>query len=84
MWGSKKGASKRIDSLVGKSTKIMGDLDFTGGLLVDGKVMGKFSAQGAHSHSFKSIKQKFGLTSGVYLMRISNGATTVDKQMFIW
>lgn len=44
MWGSKKGASKRIDSLVGKNTKIMGDLDFTGGLLVDGKVVGNITA----------------------------------------
>jgi len=44
MWGNKKGASKRIDSLVGKNTKIMGDLDFSGGLLVDGKVMGNITA----------------------------------------
>lgn len=44
MWGNKKGASKKIDSLVGKNTKIMGDLDFTGGLLVDGKVMGNITA----------------------------------------
>ncbi len=44
MWGSKKGASKRIDSLVGKNTQIMGDLDFTGGLLIDGKVMGNITA----------------------------------------
>ncbi|MDX2507580.1 MAG: polymer-forming cytoskeletal protein [Gammaproteobacteria bacterium] len=44
MWGNKKGATKRIDSLVGKNTKISGDLDFTGGLLVDGKVMGNITA----------------------------------------
>lgn len=44
MWGNKKGASKRIDSLVGRNTKIMGDLDFTGGLLVDGKVIGNITA----------------------------------------
>ncbi len=44
MWGSKKGASKRIDSLVGKTTKIMGDVDFCGGLLVDGKVMGNITS----------------------------------------
>ena len=44
MWGNKKGASKRIDSLVGRSTKIIGDLDFTGGLLVDGKVIGNITA----------------------------------------
>lgn len=44
MWGSKKGGSKRIDSLVGKNTIIKGDLDFTGGLLVDGKVIGNITA----------------------------------------
>jgi len=44
MWGSKKGASRRIDSLVGNSTKIMGNIDFTGGLLIDGKVIGNISA----------------------------------------
>ena len=44
MWGSKKGASRRIDSLVGNSTKIMGDIDFTGGLLIDGKVVGNITA----------------------------------------
>ncbi len=44
MWGSKKNTSRRIDSLVGKNTKIVGDLDFSGGLLVDGKVMGNITA----------------------------------------
>lgn len=44
MWGNKKGASKRISSLVGHSTKISGDLDFSGGLLIDGKVIGKITA----------------------------------------
>lgn len=44
MWGSKKSASRRIDSLVGHSTKIMGNIDFTGGLLIDGKVIGNISA----------------------------------------
>jgi len=44
MWGNKKGASRRIDSLVGNSTRIMGDLDFIGGLLIDGKVVGNITA----------------------------------------
>ncbi|MCU7799055.1 MAG: polymer-forming cytoskeletal protein [gamma proteobacterium symbiont of Lucinoma myriamae] len=44
MWGNKKGASKRIDSLVGHNTKITGDLDFSGVLLVDGKVIGNITA----------------------------------------
>ncbi|MCW8931319.1 MAG: polymer-forming cytoskeletal protein [Gammaproteobacteria bacterium] len=44
MWGSKKSSSRRIDSLVGKTTKIIGDLDFSGGLLIDGKVVGNITA----------------------------------------
>lgn len=44
MWGNKKGASKRIDSLVGNSTKITGNLDFSGGLLIDGRVVGNITA----------------------------------------
>ncbi len=44
MWGNKKGASKRINSLVGHNTIITGDLDFSGGLLIDGKVIGKITA----------------------------------------
>ena len=44
MWGNKKSASKRIDSLVGKNTQITGDLDFSGGLLVDGKIIGNITA----------------------------------------
>ena len=44
MWGSKKNSSRRIDSLVGKNTRIMGDLDFSGGLLIDGKVVGNITA----------------------------------------
>jgi len=45
MFGSKKkGASKKIDSLVGKNTEISGDMDFSGGLLIDGKVTGNITA----------------------------------------
>ncbi len=44
MWGNKKGASRRIDSLVGRSTTISGNLDFSGGLLVDGKIIGNITA----------------------------------------
>ncbi len=44
MWGSKKSPTKRIDSLIGKNTQVTGDLDFSGGLLVDGKVIGNITA----------------------------------------
>lgn len=46
MWSSKKkGANKRIDSLIGKNTKIIGDIDFSGGLLIDGKIIGNIIAK---------------------------------------
>ncbi len=44
MWGNKKGSTKRIDSLIGKNTQVTGDLDFSGGLLVDGKIIGNITA----------------------------------------
>lgn len=41
MWGGKnKRNAARIDTLVGRNTEIVGDLSFSGGLHVDGKVRG--------------------------------------------
>jgi cytoskeletal protein CcmA (bactofilin family) len=57
MWGSKKGGNKRIDSLVGNNTKIMGDLDFSGGLLIDGKVIGNITAT-EDEHATITISEK--------------------------
>ena len=45
MFGSKKkSASKKLDSLIGRNTEISGDMDFNGGLLIDGKVTGNITA----------------------------------------
>ena len=44
MWGNKKKVSKSINSLIGQETKIIGDMDFSGGLLVDGKIIGNITA----------------------------------------
>ena len=44
MWGNKKKVSKNINSLIGHDTKITGDIDFSGGLLVDGKIIGNVTA----------------------------------------
>jgi cytoskeletal protein CcmA (bactofilin family) len=38
-------ASTRIDTLIGQGTKIKGDLEFTGGLHVDGKIIGDVIAE---------------------------------------
>ena len=41
----KKPVSARIDTLIGQGTEIHGDLVFSGGLHVDGKVIGNVSAE---------------------------------------
>ena len=46
MFGRKKGFSAaRIDTLVGQGTQITGDLEFTGGLHVDGTIKGNVVAE---------------------------------------
>ncbi len=46
MWGNRRNKKKitQIDSLIGKETLIKGDILFTGGLHIDGKVKGNISA----------------------------------------
>ncbi|WP_374356285.1 polymer-forming cytoskeletal protein [Chitinimonas sp.] len=42
---SKQKASSRIDSLIGLETKIVGDMIFSGGLRIDGEVVGDVTAE---------------------------------------
>lgn len=44
MWGNRKRKVTRIDSLIGQHTEIHGDITFSGGLHVDGKVEGNIVA----------------------------------------
>ncbi len=46
MWGNKKHSTpqKRIDSLIGAGTIVNGDVTFTGGLRIDGRVQGNVVA----------------------------------------
>ncbi|MDH5426310.1 MAG: polymer-forming cytoskeletal protein [Gammaproteobacteria bacterium] len=46
MWGNKKGGSVKVETLIGQSTEIRGDIVFTGGLHLDGKVVGNVIAEG--------------------------------------
>lgn len=46
MWGNKKGSSVKVETLIGQSTEIRGDIVFTGGLHLDGKVVGNVIAEG--------------------------------------
>lgn len=42
-------AKQAIDTLIGKAARVEGDLDFSGGLHVDGRVTGNVRAKGASS-----------------------------------
>jgi len=45
MWGNKKNKHHgRINSIIGKDTKVIGDIEFTGGLHIDGHVIGQISS----------------------------------------
>jgi len=45
MWGKKKSNSTKIETLVGTAMEIQGDLIFSGGLHVDGKIVGNVIAE---------------------------------------
>jgi cytoskeletal protein CcmA (bactofilin family) len=45
MWGSNKIKSTKIDTLIGHSIEINGDVKFNGGLHLDGKIIGSVSAE---------------------------------------
>ncbi len=63
MFGKKKSfTSARIDTLIGQGTEITGDLKFTGGLHVDGKIIGKVVAEEGSSSIL--ILSEFGHIEG--------------------
>jgi cytoskeletal protein CcmA (bactofilin family) len=63
MFGRKKGfSSARIDTLVGQGTEINGDLVFSGGLHVDGKINGNVVAEDGSSAIL--ILSEFGRIEG--------------------
>lgn len=45
MWGNKKIRSSKIDTLIGQSIELDGDLNFSGGLHLDGRVNGNVTAE---------------------------------------
>jgi cytoskeletal protein CcmA (bactofilin family) len=45
MWGNKRNKHHgRINTIIGKETKIFGDIDFSGGLHVDGHIVGNIAS----------------------------------------
>lgn len=47
--GNKKVKNTRVDTLIGQQTELHGNISFTGGLHVDGKIKGNVMADGDHT-----------------------------------
>ncbi|UCB54201.1 MAG: polymer-forming cytoskeletal protein [Thiotrichales bacterium] len=62
MWGNKKIRSSKIDTLIGQSIELDGDLNFSGGLHLDGKINGNVSSENG-SQSVLVVSEQ-GVISG--------------------
>jgi cytoskeletal protein CcmA (bactofilin family) len=76
--GDKKQAKGRIDTLIGRNTRITGDLRFSGGLHVDGEIHGNVGADDA-SESMLSLSQNGSIRGEVRVPHIIiNGSVEGD------
>jgi len=57
MWGKNKSKSAKIETLIGTAMEIQGDLIFSGGLHVDGKIIGNVIAE-ENSHSMLVLSDR--------------------------
>ena len=62
MWGKQKRHNFTVDTLVGKNSRVQGDIQFSGGFHVDGVIEGNIDAE-AESHSVLSISED-GIVEG--------------------
>lgn len=78
--GDKKQGGKggRIDTLIGRGTRISGDLRFSGGLHVDGEIHGNVSSDGS-SDSMLSLSQHGVIKGEVHVSHLTlNGTVEGD------
>ncbi len=55
----------KIDTLIGPNTEINGDINFSGGLRVDGKLTGNISAKDANDSSLLTISEQAEISGNV-------------------
>ncbi len=76
MWGNRKRKVTRIDSLIGQQTKIQGNITFSGGLHVDGKIEGNITAP-ADSGSVLTLSEQGSIMGEIRVPNvILNGLVT--------
>ncbi|MEO7775051.1 MAG: polymer-forming cytoskeletal protein [Steroidobacteraceae bacterium] len=78
MFGTRKDQASRIDTLIGRATRVEGDLTFTGGLHLDGRVTGSVTAEGEAS-SMLSVSESGVIEGSVVATQVVlNGAVKGD------
>jgi cytoskeletal protein CcmA (bactofilin family) len=78
MFGRDTKANARIDTLVGKSAKVQGDVEFTGGLHLDGRVAGNVRADNDPSATL-SVSETGSIEGSVDVPHVMlNGAVRGD------
>ncbi|HED34992.1 MAG TPA: polymer-forming cytoskeletal protein [Gammaproteobacteria bacterium] len=78
MWGKKKNKSSKIETLIGTTMEIQGDLIFSGGLHVDGKILGNVIAED-DSHSMLILSDQGQIEGEVRVPYVVlNGQVTGD------
>jgi len=73
MFGRRKQTSTRIDTLLGKTATLKGDLEFSGGLHLDGRVNGNVRSSAADGGAL------FGIVLVVCLLASGLGVRTAMK-----
>lgn len=74
-----KGGDTVVDTLIGRQTEILGDVRFSGGLHVDGKIKGKVLAEGGKNAASLSISENGAVEGDVRVPNIVlNGRVTGD------
>ncbi|VAW60924.1 Integral membrane protein CcmA involved in cell shape determination [hydrothermal vent metagenome] len=79
MWGKKKTKSSKIETLIGTAMEIQGDLIFSGGLHVDGKIIGNVISADEDSHSMLILSDQGQIEGEVRVPYVVlNGQVTGD------
>lgn len=79
MFGRDSRTAARIDTLIGKAASIQGDVDFEGGLHLDGKVAGNVRAVGSAAGSSLSVSEHGSIEGSVEVANVTlNGAVRGD------
>jgi cytoskeletal protein CcmA (bactofilin family) len=78
MFGRDSKTNARIDTLVGKSARVQGDVEFTGGLHLDGRVAGNVRADGDLTATL-SVSETGSIEGSVEVPNVMlNGTVTGD------